>query len=142
MHVKTEKELYICPDRPRSTLSIFGLVVDRNRVDVVVESGPLQFHQKLCIIYVIFFATNWNTISCSTLLSDNRQITVKEGCILYRHAILLTCELRTVYMFLGLWIYYNQSKNQLIKTKCHLHTIFSCLKTGKILHKETTHLRQ
>ena len=29
-------------DRPRSTLNIFGLVVDRNRVDVLVESGRLQ----------------------------------------------------------------------------------------------------
>ena len=43
MHVKTEKELYIWADRPRSTLNIFGLVVDRNRVDVIVESGPLQY---------------------------------------------------------------------------------------------------
>ena len=38
-----ETEKYINADRPRSTLIVFGLVEDRNRVDVVVDSGPLQF---------------------------------------------------------------------------------------------------
>ena len=43
MRVKTEEEIYKSADRPRSNLKIFGLVVDRNRVDVVVESGLLHF---------------------------------------------------------------------------------------------------
>ena len=46
-----EEKFYICADRPRSTPIIFGLVVEGNRVDVVVESGPLQltvFEKILC----------------------------------------------------------------------------------------------
>ena len=42
LRVKTETEKYLSVDRPRSTLNSFGLVVDRNRVDVVVESDLLQ----------------------------------------------------------------------------------------------------
>ena len=38
-----EEEIFMSVDRPGSTLNIFGLVVDRNRVDVVVESGPLHY---------------------------------------------------------------------------------------------------
>ena len=36
-------EIYISADRPHSTLNIFGLVEDRNRVNVVVESGLLHY---------------------------------------------------------------------------------------------------
>ena len=43
LRVKMEEEIYISRDRPRSTLHIFGLVVDRNRVDVVIESGQLHY---------------------------------------------------------------------------------------------------
>ena len=47
MRAKTDKEIYKSTDRPRSTLTslvyIFGLVVDKNREYVVVESGPLRY---------------------------------------------------------------------------------------------------
>ena len=46
LRVKTDKEIYISADRRAllySTL-LFGLVVDFNRVDVIVESGPLHWN--------------------------------------------------------------------------------------------------